>query len=83
MKISEIQSSPVYLKCDTHDFACTDPAEWEDHLAKAEHIHEGVAPCNQCGNETNFKWKGKLGTHTTPALCAKCKQELLAGLQDG
>lgn len=81
INLNEQQSEPVVFKCFVHNWTCATPEEWEQHMREAEHEHEGVAPCNQCGTETKFKWKGKVTSHTVPALCKSCKEKLLAELQ--
>ncbi len=81
VKLADIKPDPIVIKCFVHELGFTDPAEYEAHMAEVEHEHVGVAPCNQCGAETEFKWKGKLTGHTMPALCKPCKQKLLDGLQ--
>ncbi len=69
------------FKCYIHDFGTNEADEWDKHKLLKEHIETGAAPCNQCGVETKFKFKGKLGK-VPPALCKSCVTKLLKGSED-
>lgn len=80
IKLEDVKPDPIVFKCFVHELGFDDGAEYTEHMATVDHEHTGVAPCNQCGKETEFKWFGKLTGNTMPALCKDCKQKLLEGL---
>lgn len=66
----------VIFKCTKHNFSCSIPPEWRQHLAKEEHVRRGVSPCNLCGASHKFLFSGKIGDKE-PSLCEKCGTKLL------
>ena len=60
-----------------NNFSCDSVEEWTKHLSEVECTHEGNAPCITCGNNVEYKWKGKLKNGLTypQVLCKECKSQ--------
>ena len=60
--------------CYVHDFSTDEIEEWDKHLQDKEHEAVGTAPCNLCGLQTDFKFKGKRTLARAPCICEECKK---------
>ncbi len=70
------------FKCYEHELGYDDLDDFRNHIANEVHTHNGVAPCNQCGISTEYKFTGKLAKGKFPALCNTCKSTLNDGLEE-
>lgn len=67
------------FKCYKCNLGYDDLDDFNTHIANEVHTHIGVAPCNQCGISTEYKFTGKLTKGKYPALCDGCKNKLIEG----
>lgn len=67
------------FKCFNCDLGYNDLDEYKGHFVTVSHTHDGVAPCNQCGISTEYKFTGKLAKGRFPALCKSCKSDIIEG----
>lgn len=67
------------FRCGVHDFGTDDLDDFNTHLEEEVHTTTGIAPCNQCGLETEFSFTGKRKGSKPPALCQSCKDDILGG----
>ena len=61
------------FKCGPCKKDYSDLDEYREHFAEIPHEHKGIAPCNQCGISTDYKFTGKLAKGKIPAICKVCK----------
>ncbi len=61
------------------DFETDDFEEMLDHKASKSHVYNGIAPCNNCGKENKYKFKGILEKGKTPSLCKDCALKIVEG----
>ena len=60
--------------CGDHKFSTDNSIEWRIHLAEEIHTKNGSAPCNYCGDITQFSYTGKIERLMEPAVCKNCEQ---------
>ena len=65
-----------------YDFSTDSIEEFREFLSKNDHHVTGVAPCNLCGQSTEFDYRGKQGKRP-PAICKDCRKKIAAEQKGG